>query len=396
MNWGSIPTEIQAIIWLLIAWLVAAIARSLVKKLAGRFLVKKTEEDGDRKKEAEGTVSLFGNLAFAVVFFLFLPGALDKLGMSSVSAPIASMASEFLNFLPNIVAACIVLAFGVFLAKLVLQLLTRVLKKTKIDALQEKCGIRPGEGNGFSDILAKIAYAIVLIVFVVASLQILNISAISAPAVDMVSQVFSFIPKLFAAIIVVAFGAFLAGLVEKLLRTILGGTGLDQYTASVLPQKNGKQTASGIIAVIAKVVINIIFIVAGVKILDIEVLTNVGSAIIGYMPQVLAAAVIFIIAWIAAPLAEKAILKANAKAGGFAVAAKAGVYVLAGFIVLSQLGIAPHIINILFVILAGAVGIAFAISFGIGGQEWAKQTMSELSRQTRQQLGPDDETEKKD
>lgn len=180
---------------------------------------------------------MLGSIVFAIIFILFLPGAFDKLGMTDVSQPLASTASIFFNFLPNIVAAAIVIAFGGFLAKLVMELLNKALKSTKLDSLQEKCGVEAKEGAGFSDIISKIVYALVLVVFVVAALQILNISAISDPATEMVTQIFNIIPALFVAIILVAFGIFLANVVGNLLETVLAGTGLDTWARGFIPAR---------------------------------------------------------------------------------------------------------------------------------------------------------------
>lgn len=392
---GGLPSVIQAIILLLIAWIVAAALRAATKGLMNRVL-NKDGLKGTDAEEAAGpttaadTVRIVGNIVFAVVFILFLPGAFDRLGMTDVSQPLTSTATIFLNFLPNIIAAVIVIAFGAFLAKLAGQIVAKLLKKTPLDSLQEKCGIKPREGAEFSDIIAKIVYAIVIIIFVVAGIQILNIPSISDPATSMVSQIFNIIPALFVAIILVAFGIFLANIVGNLLETVLAGTGLDQWARGFVPHKEGAEesavTASHVINIIVKVIINIIFIVAAFQIVDIKVLTDVGTAIIYYLPAVLSALVVLIVAWIAGEAAQKAIIKSNPKAAGVAYAAKVGIITVACFMALSQLGVAPEITNTLFLIVAAAIGVAFAISFGIGGRDWAKRTLEGISADTEEQL----------
>ncbi|MCH3942238.1 MAG: mechanosensitive ion channel [Atopobiaceae bacterium] len=310
--------------------------------------------------------------------------------MTSVSAPLTSMVTIFLNFLPNIIAAIIIIAFGAFLSKLVKQLVVKALRKTKLDTLQEKCGIEAKQGSGFSDVIGAIAYALVMIVFVVAATQVLNIPSISDPATSMVSQIFNVIPSVFVAIVLVAFGIFLANLVGNLLETVLSGTGLDQWSRGFMPHEEGSEepsvSVSHVVNVIVKVVIDIIFVVAAIQILNIQVLTNVGTAIIGYMPAVLAAVLVLVVAWIGGNAAEKAILKSNPKASGVAFATKAAVIALAVFMALSQLGIAEKIINVLFLVMVASVGIAFAISFGIGGRDWAKSTLEGISKSTEDQL----------
>ena len=53
---------------------------------------------------------------------------------------------------------------------------------------------------------------------------------------------------------------------------------------------------------------------------------------------------------------------------------------------ISQLGISKSIIDTLFMWLCIAAAAAFAISFGIGGRDWAKKKLDDLSENTKDQL----------
>ncbi|MGN0106155.1 MAG: mechanosensitive ion channel [Hominilimicola sp.] len=391
MNWltnfltpliSGLSNVIQALLLLIVACIAAVIAKKITVKIFSKVFNKKIKESNDT--EFKDTPETIGKIIYAIVFCLFLPGALDKLGMTNVSAPIASMAAKFLNFLPNILAAVILVVFGNFLAKLIRQLLSSLLKKTKIDKAQEKVGIDIKEGTKLSDIIAKIAYAFVVIIFVISGIQVLGINAISEPATNMVNQIFGFIPYLFAAIILMVFGIFFANLVSKLLESILAGTGMDERVHKALPEReNHKYTAaSKVIATVVKIVIDIIFIVSAVKILNIEVLTSVGTAVIAYLPQVVAALAVLIIAWFVCGWVEKLILKGNAEAKHVAFASKLGIMTLAIFMALSQLGIAPKIVNTLFIVFVSAIGIAVAIAFGIGGKDYAKKLLEKIDNKS--------------
>ncbi|MGN0178932.1 MAG: mechanosensitive ion channel [Monoglobaceae bacterium] len=391
MNWltnfltpliSGLSNVIQALLLLIVACIAAVIAKKITVKIFSKVFNKKIKESNNT--EFKDTPETIGKIIYAIVFCLFLPGALDKLGMTNVSAPIASMAAKFLNFLPNILAAIILVVFGNFLAKLIRQLLSSLLKKTKIDKAQEKVGIDIKEGTKLSDIIAKIAYAFVVIIFVISGIQVLGINAISEPATNMVNQIFGFIPYLFAAIILMIFGIFFANLVSKLLESILAGTGMDEKVHKALPEReNHKYTAaSKVIATVVKIVIDIIFIVSAVKILNIEVLTSVGTAVIAYLPQVVAALAVLIIAWFVCGWVEKLILKGNAEAKHVAFASKLGIMTLAIFMALSQLGIAPKIVNTLFIVFVSAIGIAVAIAFGIGGKDYAKKLLEKIDNKS--------------
>ena len=383
-----IPNIVWAVVLLVIAVIAATVCRDLARKLVKRFYDKNAAATPlEVKASSAETIDTIGNLVYAVVFFLFLPGALEKLGMYSVTDPITSTVAKFLGFVPNIIAAVILIAFGIFLAKLVSQIVNSLLKKTKFDSLQEKANITPKEGSCFSDIVAKTVYALILIVFVVAGVQVLGISSISEPATEMVGVIFNFIPALFAAVILVTFGIFLARITGGLVQSILAGTGIDKFSRETY--QNGNENAapaSKLIGNAVTVVIDIIFVVAGVKVLGISVLTEVGNLVILYMPSVLAACLILLAAWAASVWVQKAIIKVYPNASSIAFVTRVVIMVLAGFMAVNQLGISDDIIKVLFTCICVAVAAAFALAFGLGGRDWAKKKLDDVSANAGKQL----------
>lgn len=394
---NGLSAAIQAVLLLIIAFIAAAIVRVVVKKVMSKLLAKKSaDEDAELAQTKASTVNIIGNLAFAVVFLLFLPGALEKLGVTSVTSPIAEMTSKFVGFIPNIIAAVLLVVFGFFLAKLARQLLTLLLRKTPIDNLQKKYGVNADSQSSLSGIIGQIVYVIIMVIFIIAALDVLSIDAISAPAKEMLTIIISFIPRIFGALIVILVGVFLARLVCSLLVNLLVGTGLDAKTKGLMPKNDKGEPAimmSALIGIIVKVVINLFFIVAGLHILEIEVLTNIGTAIIAYLPNILAAIIIVVLAWILAGKAQKAILKANRNSTGLASAAKVLIIILATFMALSQLGIAPRIVETLFTFGIIGIAAAFAIAFGIGGREWAAKKLADMDEKVKEQLKKDDSEE---
>ncbi|MBR1523543.1 MAG: hypothetical protein IJ641_03700, partial [Lachnospiraceae bacterium] len=111
----AIPNVVWAVLLLVVAWIAASICRNIVKKIMRRFFERNSASTPmEVKASSAGTIEIVGNLVFAVIFFLFLPGALEHLGMYSVTEPITTTVTKFLTFLPNIIAAIILIAFGIF------------------------------------------------------------------------------------------------------------------------------------------------------------------------------------------------------------------------------------------------------------------------------------------
>jgi uncharacterized membrane protein YedE/YeeE len=57
------------------------------------------------------------------------------------------------------------------------------------------------------------------------------------------------------------------------------------------------------------------------------------------------------------------------------VAARVSILVLAGAMALRQMGLANEIITLAFGLLLGAIAVAVAIAFGIGGRDLAAETL---------------------
>ena len=377
----QIPNIVYAVLLLVVAFVAAKIVKSLVTKVlkavkAEKFLSKL----GVKDQATDSSIGFIAKLAYFVTFLLFLPGVLDKLGMQSVSYPITEMANAFLSFIPKLVGAGIIVAVGLFIANIAKELLISLLKAVKVDALQEKAGIQASEGTAFSSIIANVIYGIIVLVVITSALEQLGIAAISAPANTIVSTIFAEIPYVLGAIAIIAVGIFISGLVARLLESLLAGVGTDTLIEKITGNPAKKVVLSRLISNVVKYVLVIVFIVQGINVLKLPVLTEIGAAIIRYMPAVLSAVILLAVGMFAANTAEAALTKKfpDAKAG--ALIAKAAIYVLIGFLCLSQLGVANVIVETTFILIIAALCVAFAIAFGVGGRRFAENALDKLEK----------------
>ena len=377
----QVPNFIFAIVLLIIAFVAAKIVKSLVTKLlkainAEGFLGKL----GVKDTATNSSVEFVAKLAYFVTFLLFLPGVLDKLGMQSVSAPITNMVDSFLEFIPKLIAAGIIVVVGIFIANIVKELLVPVLKAIKVDTLQEKAGITATEGNSFSNVIANVVYGLIILIVVTSALDQLEIAAISGPANEIVSTIFAMLPNVLGAIIIVAIGVFIAKLVATLLQNLLAGVGADTLIEKITGNADKNINLSKILSEVVKYVIVVIFIVQGINVLDLAILNNIGATVIAYLPAVISTIIILAIGLFAANAAENAIVKKAPNAKGGALTAKVAIYVVTAFMCLSQLGIAGAMVETTFILIIAAVCIAIAIAFGVGGRTFAANTLAKLEK----------------
>ena len=399
MNWNvislweqfnnTVPSVLIAVLILLLAFLCAWIVKKLVEKFMALIkvdiLFKKAGIDDERRDKTKDFIS---KLAYLVTFVLFLPGIFQKLGLSDVASPIVAMMNKLMVYLPNIVAAVVLLIVGLFLAKTVKELLIPVFRKLKMDEWLKKIGFESKSGTSIAEFAANVVYVLIVIPIVIAALYALNIQAISDPAVNMLNQILVFIPRIAVAVVILFVGRFIADLVFQVLEKLLISIGTDKFADSVVEataevkegeeKKENEFSLAKLIAYIVKYVIITIFLVEAIKVLMLDVLTNIGNAVIAYIPYALSAIIIIGICILLGSYVKKVILKKFPDNKGVALLCKSLIIIVGAFITLYQLGIAKEMINSAFVIILGAIAIAFAISFGVGGREFAANMLKRI------------------
>lgn len=372
--WNAIPAIVKALLLLVLAFIVAAIVKALVTKLIEKTKLNDFLAKADGEKPGS-TKTFIGRLVYLLVFLLFIPGIFSALRVDSVATPILEMLRKIWGYLPNVLGAVIVLIVGFLIARLIRSLLIPVFDKIRIDKLQERLGVEVSDQNKLSSTLAYIVYVLILIPVIIIALQVLKINAVSEPAINMLNIIFSFIPKIIGAALIILIGVLIARFACQIVARLIGATGVDSKIQGLMDGKMKNFVFSKTIGTVVRVLIIIFFVVESFNVLKLDILVQVGDAIIKYMPSILAALIILIAAMVCSALAEKALKKIGYN--GFAAIAKIGIIILAVFMILSQLAIAPKIVNIAFFMVMAALAVAFAVSFGIGGREFAASVLKD-------------------
>lgn len=384
-SWGAttVGRIIYAILLVILAFIASAVVRSLVVKLISKTKLsklgnKKDPAEGKKERSGADLVDYIGKLAYLLTFILFTPGIFSVLGVESIASPLSSLMSSILQYIPNIIAASLVFLVGSLIARTIRELLVPLFKKIKLDKLQEKAGIEAPNESKFSETLAYIVYVLIMIPVVIITFQALNISAISGPAVSMLEIVMTYIPLIITALIVIWVGSMIAKFTGEIVKKLIASSGADEKVRKLVGEKASSFILSKTVGIIVQVVLNILFVVEGLNILGLSILSNIGNSVIGYLPNVLASVLIVIAASLLGTAAEKAMNK-----GGLATSVifvRAAIWAVAAFMILNQLGIATSIVTAAFIIVLAAIAIAFAISFGIGGREFASKQLEKLDK----------------
>jgi len=199
-----------------------------------------------------------------------------------------------------------------------------------------------------------------------------------------------FIPRLLGALIIFIIGWFIAIGVGRLVAEILVRLKVNQIFErtgwrEALEKAELKVNPAEFIGTIFKWILVIIFLSAAVDILRFEQFVVLLNQLIGWLPNLIVAIAIFLVAIIVADITEK-IVKASIKkigveyVGFFGIVSRWGIYIFAGLAILVQLGVAPAIINAIVYGFVGMIAVALALAFGLGGRDAAAKLIEELRK----------------
>ena len=141
---GAVLNILKAGLILLFAWVLATIVKKVIQ-MAGNKLdlnkyVAKTGSDPNPDNQEKWTDTA-ANVAYYLIFLLFIPAILNALGIDGLSGPFEGMLASFFNFIPKLVSAAIVFFIGWFVAKLVRNLLEKFLHSAGADRLADRLNI---------------------------------------------------------------------------------------------------------------------------------------------------------------------------------------------------------------------------------------------------------------
>lgn len=208
---------------------------------------------------------------------------------------------------------------------------------------------------------------------------------------DSFLQIFQYVPLLLGALVILFAGYLLAKLLERATDRVLSRIGLNSWL-----ERGGVMDAverTGWRARPSRVFANLIFwfvmfavILVAANALGLNALADLFSELVSYIPSLIAAIVIVLVGIVLGDFVD-GLIRASAGAlhGGTTMArvGRAGVVMLAIFMALQTLGIAPDIVTTAFAILFGAVALAMALAFGLGNRDLAGEVTREWYERLR-------------
>jgi hypothetical protein len=208
-----------------------------------------------------------------------------------------------------------------------------------------------------------------------------------------VNEIFAFIPEFMAAVLLLIVGYFVAKIIGNIVARVLGRAGLDRTLHGAQGGDWVRRVTSSPSRLVGKLAFWAVFLGAvslAVSVLGINALTDFVAAVYGYLPHVIAAVLIFLVAGAVstavAALANRTM--GDTPTGKFvATAAPILIMAVATFMILTELGIAEQIVLITYAGLIGAIALGMALAFGLGGRDVAARMLESAYDKGREGRG---------
>jgi small-conductance mechanosensitive channel len=199
------------------------------------------------------------------------------------------------------------------------------------------------------------------------------------PLQNALSTFLSYIPQLIGALIILIVGYIVAKVLQAVVGRVLQGIGFDRWMErggikQFFDRAETNQTPASIIGALVFWFVFIIAITMAADALGIPQVSVVLAQLIAYIPNIIAAILILILAALLANFIS-GIVRGATGSDILASIAQYAIIVYAVFAALTQLGVAVQLTANTFLIVLGAVALAAAIAFGIGGREVAQDIL---------------------
>ncbi len=372
-----IPGILGALLVLFIGWLIA----KGIKALVVRLLKKTSWDERLFKNSSMGDTNVFlGNIFYYVVMIIVLLIVLEILGINQVLTPLENMLNEFLAFIPNLIGAALIGFVGYLLAKFVSNLVN--IGGNFLDKVVDKTGFK--DTTKLVNILQKVVFVIIFIPFLIQAFNALELDAISGPANNILNGFVNMIGEIIiASLILIIFiwgGKYLADFLEGLFKSL----GLDRTADKIHIQNmiGADQSLSKIISNIIYFFLVFFGVITAVEILGLTQLTDTLNQVLELTGQILFGLLILAVGNFISTLIYKTMTKSsnNTFIAGVVRWAALALFIA---IALRTMGIANEIVELAFGLILGAIAVAVALSYGLGGRDAAGEHFKDIISQFR-------------
>ncbi len=363
-----LPKALGALAIVVGAWLVAKLVRMALTRVANAARL-------DARTSSPGLGHTLAGVGGALVWLMALPGLLGVLEMQSLLGSVNALIASLLGFLPNLFGAAVVLGVGLLVARIVSQVVAGALRAAGSERAAQKMGLATSLGaGGLAGVVGTVIFILILLPTVIAALTPLGMAALTQPLARLLDGILNFVPRLISAAIVILIAVLAGRALASVVGAVAKGSGMNQWPEKLgaKPVEVGGRSLSDLVGTGVMLAIIIVAVQQATELLGLPILTEMVASVGAALARLAAATLVFVGGLVLCALAGRAIhASALPNATGVAFVARAAILAFAGALALRQAGLPAEIVAMAFGAAVGAVAIALAVAFGVGGRHVA-------------------------
>ena len=369
-----IPNLIAAVAVGVVGWVVATVARTAINAALAKTSM---DERLSAKAGVKPMSSTIADMVYWFILLVVLTMVLGQLQLDGLFAPLTNMVDKIFSFIPNILIAGVVFVVGYIIAKVVRGIVTNLVSTFDVQKLATKAGI--SEQNSLPNIAGSLAFLVVIIPTIIAALNALKIDVIAQPATNMLNKIMEALPNIFMAIAILVVTFYVVRMVANIIKGLLENTQINQLPAKVgLQQTMGNKRVSDLVGYAIVFFAMLFASIAAADLLGFEPISAIIGMFIAFGANIILGAIILFIGFWLANIIAGVVERSEQGSQFLANIVRVLIMGLVLAMGLKAMGIADSIVNLAFGLTLGAVAVAFALSFGLGGQEAAARFLRKM------------------
>ena len=302
---------------------------------------------------------------------------------SGIIEPFQDFFSTLVGFLPTLIVVLVLLLLAWILAKVLRAGVRRLLRASGIDK-------RLGKGKDIGDPsefpvaqgTGTAVFWIVWVLFILAILQVLGVEGLFDSIVIAFQKIFSAVPNIIAAVLVLGVFYFVGRLLAKLVTKALTSIHFDELPVKLGLAKEppaGAGSASNVVGYIVMIFIMLFAIIMAADLLGFAAVNEMIAVLTQFLGLVLLGAVVIGVGIFVANFVAN-IMRAGGRAGPVVSFVRIAIIVLGVLLGIRAMGFANDLILLGFGLALGAAAIAAAIAFGLGGRQVAGELLARWTK----------------
>ena len=146
-----------------------------------------------------------------------------------IISPVRDLLLKGWGFLQNFLAAIVIFVIGWIVAKIIKEIIVRLLRALRLDSISEKIKIEEFLSKGgikytLSELIGVVIYWVILLGVLISALNLLKLTGVT----DLLDRVLAYMPNVIGAVIILVLGMYLAAFVSSIVRAATVNIGIAQ------------------------------------------------------------------------------------------------------------------------------------------------------------------------